>query len=135
MFSCHCSLPSDRTMETERGVPIPKLQHRKRPSRLSMPGINYDEIRRAHSPLLLSPRGPGAAAAAAVCDGGASSSRSSVKSPRWRNCLCSPTTHAGSFRCRFHRSSDMPRRGSVGSNLLDLAAKSGAPVSGSALAQ
>ncbi|KAJ6728218.1 hypothetical protein OIU74_006299 [Salix koriyanagi] len=35
--------------------------------------------------------------------------RASSKPPsteRW-NCLCSPTTHAGSFRCRFHRSSGM----------------------------
>ncbi|CAK7324465.1 unnamed protein product [Dovyalis caffra] len=42
---------------------------------------------------------------------------------RW-NCLCSPTTHAGSFRCRFHRSSGMIRGGSIGSNLSELAAKS-----------
>ncbi|KAL4342275.1 hypothetical protein GQ457_08G007870 [Hibiscus cannabinus] len=32
------------------------------------------------------------------------------------NCLCSPTTHAGSFRCRYHRAG-MPRGGSVGSKL------------------
>ncbi|KAK2640014.1 hypothetical protein Ddye_027809 [Dipteronia dyeriana] len=34
-------------------------------------------------------------------------------------CLCSPTTHVGSFRCRHHRSlaAGMPRTGSVGSNL------------------
>ncbi|KAJ4961050.1 hypothetical protein NE237_020960 [Protea cynaroides] len=25
------------------------------------------------------------------------------------NCLCSPTTHAGSFRCRLHRSSSLQR--------------------------
>ncbi|CAK9150883.1 unnamed protein product [Ilex paraguariensis] len=28
----------------------------------------------------------------------------SVNSPKGQ-CLCSPTTHKGSFRCRFHRSS------------------------------
>ncbi|KAF5728484.1 putative Serine-rich protein-related [Tripterygium wilfordii] len=39
------------------------------------------------------------------------------------NCLCSPTTHAGSFRCRYHRFSGMHRGGSVGSNLSELAAK------------
>ncbi|XP_048229041.1 uncharacterized protein LOC125369817 [Ricinus communis] len=44
-------------------------------------------------------------------------------SARW-NCLCSPTTHAGSFRCRFHRTPGMVRGGSVGSNLSELAAKS-----------
>ncbi|KAK1317222.1 hypothetical protein QJS10_CPA05g01360 [Acorus calamus] len=27
-----------------------------------------------------------------------------------RHCLCSPTTHEGSFRCRFHRSSNWMRR-------------------------
>ncbi|KAJ8754923.1 hypothetical protein K2173_015435 [Erythroxylum novogranatense] len=42
---------------------------------------------------------------------------------RW-NCLCSPTTHAGSFRCRLHRGHGMTRGGSVGSNLSELALKS-----------
>ncbi|KAE8654162.1 Farnesyl diphosphate synthase 2 [Hibiscus syriacus] len=37
------------------------------------------------------------------------------------NCLCSPTTHAGSFRCRHHRVSGMSRGGSIGSNLSNLA--------------
>ncbi|RDX83145.1 hypothetical protein CR513_35967, partial [Mucuna pruriens] len=46
------------------------------------------------------------------------------------NCLCSPTTHVGSFRCRHHRSSEMRssdmRRGkSVGSNLAELGSKAG----------
>lgn len=40
------------------------------------------------------------------------------------NCLCSPTTHAGSFKCRFHRSSGMIRGGSIGSNLSELDGKS-----------
>ncbi|KAJ0102325.1 hypothetical protein Patl1_03798 [Pistacia atlantica] len=41
-------------------------------------------------------------------------------------CLCSPTTHVGSFRCRHHRASGMSRGGSVGSNLALLGAtKSG----------
>ncbi|KGN44385.1 hypothetical protein Csa_015645 [Cucumis sativus] len=39
------------------------------------------------------------------------------------NCLCSPTTHIGSFRCRHHRHSGMIRGGSVGSNLSDLTRK------------
>ncbi|KAG2718495.1 hypothetical protein I3843_03G215700 [Carya illinoinensis] len=29
----------------------------------------------------------------------------STSSPKGGQCLCSPTTHQGSFRCRFHRSS------------------------------
>ena len=41
------------------------------------------------------------------------------------NCLCSPTTHIGSFRCRHHRhSAGILRGGSVGSNLSDLDRKS-----------
>ncbi|KGN55991.1 hypothetical protein Csa_011649 [Cucumis sativus] len=40
------------------------------------------------------------------------------------NCLCSPTTHIGSFRCRRHRSTSISRGGSVGSNLSDLVQKS-----------
>ncbi|XVF49205.1 hypothetical protein PTKIN_Ptkin03bG0249900 [Pterospermum kingtungense] len=27
-----------------------------------------------------------------------------ANSPKGGQCLCSPTTHQGSFRCRFHRS-------------------------------
>ncbi|KAK1440192.1 hypothetical protein QVD17_06017 [Tagetes erecta] len=27
------------------------------------------------------------------------------------NCLCSPTTHAGSFRCRYHRTSSLDNHG------------------------
>lgn len=36
------------------------------------------------------------------------------------NCLCSPTTHAGSFRCRHHRNISRNSR-SVGSKLNELA--------------
>ncbi|GMP53236.1 hypothetical protein CsSME_00018761 [Camellia sinensis var. sinensis] len=50
------------------------------------------------------------------------------------NCLCSPTTHAGSFRCRYHRNPGMARSsvsvggklnelGSVSSNLSDMESK------------
>ena len=42
-----------------------------------------------------------------------------------RSCLCSPTTHAGSFRCRHHRSSGFRRGKSVGSNLAELGSKAG----------
>ncbi|KAI3457691.1 hypothetical protein Pfo_014354 [Paulownia fortunei] len=41
------------------------------------------------------------------------------------NCLCSPTTHAGSFRCRYHRNSGLAHSSmSVGSKLSELASKS-----------
>ncbi|XXG72563.1 hypothetical protein AAC387_Pa07g1631 [Persea americana] len=41
------------------------------------------------------------------------------------NCLCAPTTHAGSFRCRQHRNPSLKRASkSVGSGLSNLAAKS-----------
>ncbi|KDP32607.1 hypothetical protein JCGZ_13157 [Jatropha curcas] len=41
-----------------------------------------------------------------------------------KNCLCSPTTHAGSFRCRIHRNpAGMVRGYSVGSSLSELANK------------
>ena len=32
------------------------------------------------------------------------------------NCLCSPTTHAGSFRCRLHRTPGLQRTRSMDSN-------------------
>ncbi|XP_078432209.1 uncharacterized protein LOC144703811 [Wolffia australiana] len=44
------------------------------------------------------------------------------------NCLCSPTTHAGSFRCRLHRTASFKRRaGSVGSGLSAYAAEPDSP--------
>jgi len=56
------------------------------------------------------------------------------RSPGRMNCLCSPTTHVGSFRCRHHRSSQMRRGKSVGSNLAELGSKAG-PISDSLQAQ
>ncbi|ESQ42847.1 hypothetical protein EUTSA_v10015819mg [Eutrema salsugineum] len=47
------------------------------------------------------------------------SSSGSAKLGR-QNCLCSPTTHAGSFRCRHHRVESLTRAGSIGSNLAVL---------------
>ncbi|KAL2332856.1 hypothetical protein Fmac_014069 [Flemingia macrophylla] len=41
------------------------------------------------------------------------------------NCLCSPTTHVGSFRCRHHRSATIQRGRSVGSNLAALGSDAG----------
>ena len=34
------------------------------------------------------------------------------------NCLCSPTTHSGSFRCRLHRSPSLQRTKSMESESL-----------------
>ncbi|CAH8392205.1 unnamed protein product [Eruca vesicaria subsp. sativa] len=42
---------------------------------------------------------------------------SSSGKPGRQNCLCSPTTHAGSFRCRHHRANTLTRVVSIGSNL------------------
>lgn len=39
-----------------------------------------------------------------------------ASTPNAKNCLCSPTTHAGSFRCRLHRS--LQKQWSIGSNRL-----------------
>ncbi|WVY94788.1 hypothetical protein V8G54_033876 [Vigna mungo] len=64
-----------------------------------------------------------------------SQSSNMKKSPGRMNCLCSPTTHVGSFRCRHHRSSSGMRRGkSIGSNLAELGSKAG-PISDSLNAQ
>ncbi|KAL7588350.1 hypothetical protein Lser_V15G39138 [Lactuca serriola] len=35
--------------------------------------------------------------------GGGGGNGGSSNSPRGQLCLCSPTTHQGSFRCKFHR--------------------------------
>ncbi|PON32972.1 hypothetical protein PanWU01x14_356530 [Parasponia andersonii] len=81
--------------------------------KLNIPEINLEELKKHTHILVVSPRGVQAPAV------------TKSSSTRW-NCLCSPTTHAGSFRCRHHRSSGMNRGSSVGSNLSELARKSGA---------
>ncbi|EOY11944.1 hypothetical protein QUC31_001570 [Theobroma cacao] len=89
----------------------PKIDLKGKNSKFSVPEINMDEIKRDSS-MHVSPQGEGTKPA-----GG-----------RW-NCLCSPTTHAGSFRCRHHRASGMRRGGSVGSNLALLGATKSEPIS------
>ena len=42
-----------------------------------------------------------------------------------RACLCSPTLHAGSFRCRLHRGIGGGGGGSVGSGLHEMSKKPG----------
>ncbi|CAN6201158.1 unnamed protein product [Urochloa humidicola] len=47
-------------------------------------------------------------------------------SPRQQQCLCSPTMHAGSFRCRLHRGiggGGFGGGGSVGSGLHEMSKK------------
>ncbi|KAL5707827.1 hypothetical protein ACHQM5_018684 [Ranunculus cassubicifolius] len=73
--------------------------------KLSIPKINMEDIKKASPYVIMSPRS-------------ILSKQTSVKA----NCLCSPTTHTGSFRCRHHRNSILTRSGgSVGSNLSELA--------------
>ncbi|CAA0818271.1 Unknown protein [Striga hermonthica] len=45
---------------------------------------------------------------------GPNSSLSRQGSVSKHNCLCSPTTHAGSFRCRLHRGPGLQRSSSMG---------------------
>ncbi|PIA58406.1 hypothetical protein AQUCO_00500376v1 [Aquilegia coerulea] len=75
--------------------------------KFQVPKINIDEIKKASPYVIMSPRSM-------------LQKQTSGKAP----CLCSPTTHAGSFRCRHHRNSLLSRHGgSVGSNLSELANK------------
>ncbi|XWS09617.1 hypothetical protein CRYUN_Cryun39dG0005000 [Craigia yunnanensis] len=102
----------------EREEPKPpkiKLKGKKIP----ITEINLEEIKR-HPTVHVSPRGPW--------------NSTKPTSARW-NCLCSPTTHAGSFRCRHHRLASMTRGGSVGSNLALLADSKSEPISDSLHAQ
>ncbi|KAK4750594.1 hypothetical protein SAY87_004076 [Trapa incisa] len=83
--------------------------------------VSLEDIHR-NSPLMLSPR--------SHSGGGARHPGAGVgsHSGKW-NCLCSPTTHAGSFRCRLHRGTGLSRaHHSVGANLSDLGAKSPASI-------
>ncbi|KVI11612.1 hypothetical protein Ccrd_009977 [Cynara cardunculus var. scolymus] len=50
-----------------------------------------------------SPRGGKEEVATGGNNGGGGGSGGSMNSPRGQLCLCSPTTHQGSFRCKFHR--------------------------------
>ncbi|XVF02557.1 hypothetical protein REPUB_Repub04eG0184900 [Reevesia pubescens] len=52
---------------------------------------------------------------AAASGQGASSGLSRQPSVTKTNCLCSPTTHAGSFRCRLHRAPSLHRTKSIDS--------------------
>ncbi|XP_062170598.1 uncharacterized protein LOC133876347 [Alnus glutinosa] len=87
----------------------PKMNLKQMNPKINIPEINLDDLKKQPhlhvSPSLKETKGK--------------------QSARWKNCLCSPTTHVGSFRCRHHRSSSLHRGGSVGSKLSELAHKSG----------
>lgn len=105
MFKQITNIMSDEKHKT--GDNIPKIEITTMKQKLELPDINLDDVLKKNSHSItpsVSPR--------------------VTKSPsaKW-NCLCSPTTHAGSFRCRYHRNSSFPRANSVGSNLADLAHK------------
>ncbi|XWS11393.1 hypothetical protein CRYUN_Cryun38cG0080000 [Craigia yunnanensis] len=99
----------------EQKPPKIKLKGKK----ISVTEINLEEIKR-HPTVHVSPRGPG--------------NSTKPSGTRW-NCLCSPTTHEGSFRCRHHRVAGMTRGGSVGSNLSLLANSKSETISDSLNAQ
>lgn len=52
-------------------------------------------------------------AAPASVQGGLASGLSRQTSMTKTNCLCSPTTHPGSFRCRLHRAPSLQRTKSI----------------------
>ncbi|KAK8925777.1 hypothetical protein KSP39_PZI018643 [Platanthera zijinensis] len=69
-----------------------------------------------------SPRKAGSRETGAAADPPSSPSYLQKQLSQKTNCLCSPTTHAGSFRCRQHRGS--VRRNSNSFNMLsELAGK------------
>ncbi|KAH1092593.1 hypothetical protein GLYMA_14G011700v4 [Glycine max] len=71
---------------------------------IKMPGLNMDDINKQSNMVVSVSTTPQAASAL------------KKSSSERRSCLCSPTTHVGSFRCRHHRSG-MSHASSVGSNL------------------
>ncbi|KAJ4980865.1 hypothetical protein NE237_031702 [Protea cynaroides] len=92
-----------------------KMEEKHKVPKILVPTLDLDEIKK--SSVVMTPTGRG---------------RLQQESSARSNCLCSPTTHAGSFRCRHHRNPGLSRSaGSVGSNLSELAAKSAASISNS----
>ncbi|KAJ4708421.1 Set1 complex component ash2 like [Melia azedarach] len=77
----------------------------------------------AHSNIKVTTSPKGATAA----DGSASAGPPG--SPKLGQCLCSPTTHQGSFRCRFHRTAGSSAWIMKRSNSMP--AKNSAPVAAS----
>jgi len=96
----------------------PNVEQKPPKMNVNIPELDMMNAFKKHSHMLLSPT------SLASPTSHKSNPRKSSNG-RW-NCLCSPTTHAGSFRCRHHRSGGMIRGGSVGSNLAQLGNKAGA---------
>lgn len=100
----------DDKVEPKPQTPKTNMNLKSMNQKLKIPDVDLEDFKKS-SPLLVS------SPASKVL-----TKSSSTKS----NCLCSPTTHVGSFRCRHHRIFGMHRGGSVGSNLSDLGRKPGA---------
>ena len=86
-------------------------QEEEKPKRTVVPHLNLDSVKNSNMEM---------------ATGSAPSSPMSMRrTPGAKmNCLCSPTTHVGSFRCRYHRNSGLARSSmSVGSKLNELADK------------
>ncbi|KAL2316626.1 hypothetical protein Fmac_030502 [Flemingia macrophylla] len=88
-----------------------KVIELKNGKQIIIPGLNMDEIKQQRNMIVTVSAAP--------------TTQVSLKksSSEKRNCLCSPTTHAGSFRCRHHRSAGMRHATSIGSNLSSLSPK------------
>ena len=95
----------------------PKINIKQMDRKIKIAVFSLEDLKLSH--LLVSPTSQGS---------------SGKQSARWKNCLCTPTTHPESFQCLHQRNSCLPRGGSIGSNLSALAAKSG-PISDSLQAQ
>ncbi|XP_012570578.1 uncharacterized protein [Cicer arietinum] len=107
-------MPSQKPRKNfERKNMDPNVEQKPPKINVNIPELDMNTFKK-HSHMIVSPTSQAPAA-------------SKSSNGRW-NCLCSPTTHAGSFRCRLHRSAagGMHRGGSVGSNLSELGNKAGA---------
>ncbi|XP_057440978.1 uncharacterized protein LOC130732973 [Lotus japonicus] len=80
---------------------------------IKIPALNMDDVKK-HSNMVESPTSQ------------AATMMRKSSSERW-NCLCSPTKHAGSFRCRRHRSTSMHRSMSIDSRLSSMPSKDSPP--------
>lgn len=93
------------------GEPKMNEQEEEKPKRMVVPHLNLDSVKNSNM---------------GMATGSAPSSPMSMRRTLGAkmNCLCSPTTHVGSFRCRYHRNSGLARSSmSVGSKLNELADK------------
>ncbi|XP_059662851.1 uncharacterized protein LOC132308695 [Cornus florida] len=85
-----------------------RMDEKPRKEKIALPHLDIEEVKKSSSMVSSPPSSP--------------STLRKTSSVRY-NCLCSPTTHAGSFRCRKHRNASTLTRNSmsVGSKLSDLA--------------